>query len=103
MVGSLCMLLVEITRQRVEIPRNHSFRGGEVHMKRACMLIIVALALLLPLGWAVRVSTYARQDTTGIAQRLTVMGTWNAHNYDLVYTVAFSNQQQPDGPLVAYR
>lgn len=72
-------------------------------MKRTLLLIVMILALLLPMAWGVRAATYARQITTTGAQKLTVRGTWNTHNYDLVYTVAFSSTQQPNGPLVVYR
>ena len=36
-------------------------------------------------------------------QPLKITGTWNTHPYDLLYTVAFSSEQQPNGPLVVYR
>lgn len=69
-------------------------------MKRTLLLILLILTLVVPVGWFVHVATYARQNSF---QPLTTVGVWNAHNYDLVYTVAFSSQQQPDGPLVVYR
>ncbi len=72
-------------------------------MKRTFLLVVVLLALVLPIGWVVRVSTFARVHPTTGAQSLTVRGTWNTHDYDLIYTVAFSSAEQPNGPLVVYR
>ena len=72
-------------------------------MKRTLLLLLLVLMLVVPVGWAARELTYAQQDTMAPYQKLTAMGTWNTHNYDLVYTVAFSSQQQPNGPLVVYR
>ena len=74
-------------------------------MKRTLLLIILILALVMPIGWLVRGSTLARQATltTALGQKLTVRGLWNASSDDLVYTVAFSRQEQPNGPLVVYR
>jgi len=74
-------------------------------MKRTLLLIILVLALVVPVGWLVRGSTLARQAilTMALGQKLTVRGVWNAHDYDLVYTVAFSREEQPNGPLVVYR
>lgn len=34
---------------------------------------------------------------------LTTLGSWQARNVDLVYSVAFSSAAQPNGPLVVYR
>jgi hypothetical protein len=36
-------------------------------------------------------------------QPFVVKGKWQDHAYDLVYSVAFSSQQQPNGPLIIYR
>jgi len=57
----------------------------------------MALALI---NWPVREATYAQ------AGLLFTLGAWNAENADgsdLVYTVAFSRAEQPDGPLMVYR
>ena len=69
-------------------------------MKRTVLLIMLILTLVVPVGWFVQRATYARQNPF---QPLTSAGRWNTHNYDLIYTVAFSSQQQPNGPLVVYR
>ncbi len=71
-------------------------------MKRSLLLILI-LASLIPVGYLVHVATYAQQNTPSTFQALSIAGTWNAHNYDLIYTMAFSSAQQPDGPLVVYR
>src|SRR2546425_11169482 len=71
-------------------------------MKRSLLLILI-LASLIPIGYLVHVATYAQQNTPSTFQALSGAGTWNAHNYDLIYTMAFSGVQQPDGPLVVYR
>lgn len=71
-------------------------------MKRSLLLILI-LASLIPVGYFVHVATYARQNTPPTYRALSIAGTWNTHNYDLIYTMAFSSAQQPDGPLVVYR
>src|SRR5437660_491916 len=71
-------------------------------MKQTLLLIILVLALLTAFGWVVQVATFARGNTAN-NQVLSLSGTWNARNYDLVYTVAFSRAEQPYGPLVVYR
>jgi len=71
-------------------------------MKRSLLLILI-LASLIPVGYFVHVATDARQNTPPTFQALSTAGTWNTHNYDLIYTMAFSSAQQPDGPLVVYR
>ncbi len=47
--------------------------------------------------------THVHVEKTVSGQPFVVKGNWQNHTYDLVYTVAFSSQQQPDGPLVIYR
>ena len=68
-------------------------------MKKTVFLIIL-LGVLLSLVVSWRVVTYARQAAP---QALVTSGTWQAQNQDLLYVVAFSSLQQPDGPLVVYR
>jgi len=68
-------------------------------MKKTLFLIIL-LALLLSLVVSWRVVTYAHQSTP---DSLSVAGTWQAQSQDLLYIVAFSSTQQPNGPLVVYR
>ena len=70
-------------------------------MKRSLLLILLVV-LILPISWAVHLSSYARQSNGASTQSLAITGAWNRHPYDLVYTVAFSSEQQPDGPLVVY-
>jgi hypothetical protein len=74
-------------------------------MKRTVFLPIALLSMLLFSGFAHFPSTDAQvyAQKTGYGQPLMVKGNWQTHAYDLVYTVAFSSQQQPDGPLVIYR
>jgi hypothetical protein len=56
------------------------------------------LALLL---WPFRSGIQAR--SANASPKLTTIGDWSQHNFDLIYTMAFSSAQQQDGPLVAYR
>lgn len=71
-------------------------------MKRTFLLILL-LIVVLPISWAIHLSSHAQQSNGVSMQPLTIMGAWQTHPYDLVYTVAFSSEQQPDGPLVVYR
>ncbi|HLX40413.1 MAG TPA: hypothetical protein VKR42_07770, partial [Ktedonobacteraceae bacterium] len=71
-------------------------------MKRT-FLFIFLLIVLLPISWAIHLSSYAQQSNSAHQQAVTIAGAWNVHPYDLIYTVAFSSEQQPDGPLVVYR
>src|SRR6266853_4320380 len=71
-------------------------------MKRSLLLILLVI-LVLPVSWAIHLSSYARQSNGANTQSPAITGIWNTHAYDLVYTVAFSSEQQPDGPLVVYR
>lgn len=74
-------------------------------MKRIVCIPIVLLTILLFSGFAhfpsIDVPAHAEKAVHG--QPLIVKGKWQAHAYDLVYTVAFSSHQQPNGPLVIYR
>lgn len=71
-------------------------------MKRT-LLLILSLLLLIPVGLLIHVATYAQQRANGYAATVVATGSWNAHNYELICTVAFSTPQQPYGPLVVYR
>lgn len=71
-------------------------------MKRTFLLILLLL-LLLPISWAIHLSSHAQQSNSANRPSLAIVGAWNTHPYDLLYTVAFSSEQQPDGPLVVYR
>jgi len=71
-------------------------------MKRTLLLIIL-LILALPISWAIHLSSYAQQSNSKYIQSPAITGVWHIHPYDLVYTVAFSSEQQPNGPLVVYR
>ncbi len=71
-------------------------------MKRT-FLFLLLLILLFPAYLAIHFSSHAEQGNGTETRPVTMMGTWNTHPYDLVYTVAFSSQRQPYGPLVVYR
>ena len=71
-------------------------------MKRTLLLIFLVI-LVVPVSWAVHLSSHAQQSNSTYMQPLKITGTWNTHPYDLLYTVAFSSEQQPNGPLVVYR
>src|SRR5437660_8366721 len=67
-------------------------------MKKMLLLILMLLALvILP----VRMSIFASAPPS--LEPLVTKGSWDTHNYDLIYTVAFSSEEQPNGPLVVYR
>src|SRR5450432_1923111 len=74
-------------------------------MKRTVFLPVALLLILLFSGFAHFPSIDAQvfAEKTVYGQPFMVRGNWQAHTYDLVYTVAFSSQQQPNGPLVIYR
>ncbi|MEO8970923.1 MAG: hypothetical protein ABI406_04890 [Ktedonobacteraceae bacterium] len=71
-------------------------------MKRTFLLILL-LILVLPISWTIHLSSHAQQSNGTYTQPLAISGAWQTHPYDLVYTVAFSSEQQPNGPLVVYR
>ncbi len=74
--------------------------------KRSVFLSLALLSLLLFSGWASRLFVYAQSFVTTLTaggQPLVIKGDWQPQNYDLVYTVAVSSQQQPNGPLEVYR
>lgn len=75
-------------------------RFGKPRWKRFLPPLLI-LILLAGIAWPVRQVLFASQQASNPLVMTT--GTWNAHNYDLVYTVALSTSQRPDGPLVAYR
>jgi hypothetical protein len=83
---------------------------------RKTLLLVGILALLVLIAWPVmhfsalfsaRASSNCQNgnasDPLASAGCLVTTGSWSTRNYDLVYTVAFSNEQQPNGPLVVYR
>jgi hypothetical protein len=61
---------------------------------------LLILMLLAGFAWPVHQALYAHNQSNS---NLVTAGAWSQHNYDLVYAVAFSSAQRPDGPLVAYR
>ncbi len=69
-------------------------------MKKTLLLFVI-LGLLLSVIVSVRVVSFAHQQLA--TQPLVTSGNWQDSNYDLLYTVAFSSEQQPNGPLVVYR
>src|SRR5579863_4931342 len=75
---------------------------GQRNMKRT-LLLILSLLLLIPVGLLLHVATYAQQQAQRNGPTVMTTGTWKAHNYDLIYTVAVSTPRQPYGPLVVYR
>src|ERR1700730_15744097 len=79
--------------------------SGGLIMKRRVFLPSLLLSFLLFSGFAHFPSSDAQAHVgkTVSGQPLIVKGNWQDHTYDLVYTVAFSSQQQPNGPLVIYR
>ncbi len=74
-------------------------------MKRTVFLMSILLSFLLFSEFVHFPSIDARAHVGKAVpeQPLVVKGNWQDHTYDLVYTVAFSSQQQPNGPLVIYR
>ena len=73
---------------------------GRAEPSWSTLLSIIILMALALINWPVREATYAQ------AGLLFTLGAWNAENADgsdLVYTVAFSRAEQPDGPLMVYR
>ena len=71
-------------------------------MKRTFLLILL-LIVVLPISLALHLSSHTQPSNGASIQSLTITGAWHTHPYDLVYTVAFSSEQQPNGPLVVYR
>ncbi|MGB8344599.1 MAG: hypothetical protein WCD86_06925 [Ktedonobacteraceae bacterium] len=73
-------------------------------MRRTLFLVLALLVLLsAPAAWFLHIPFFGEQHSAPYTRALAVSGAWSAHNYDLVYTVAFSSAAQPNGPLVAYR
>ncbi|MBV9257183.1 MAG: hypothetical protein JO215_04085, partial [Ktedonobacteraceae bacterium] len=74
-------------------------------MKKTVFLLVALLSFILFSGFAHFASTGSQlhMEKTVSGQPFMVKGNWQNHAYDLVYTVAFSSQQQPNGPLVIYR
>jgi hypothetical protein len=74
--------------------------------KRSVFLSLTLLSVLLSSVWINRLPVYAQSLVTlqtGGGQPLVINGDWQPQKYDLVYTVAVSSQQQPNGPLEVYR
>jgi hypothetical protein len=73
-------------------------------MRRTLLVVLILVVLLsAPAAWLLHIPFFGEQPGAPYTQALAVSGDWSAHNYDLVYTVAFSSAVQPNGPLVAYR
>src|SRR6266566_4609055 len=73
---------------------------GRAEPRRSTVFSIIILIALSLISWLVREAVYVQ------AGSLFTTGAWNAENADgsdLVYTVAFSRAEQPNGPLVVYR
>src|SRR5579884_707566 len=77
---------------------------GLLHYRHAlryfAILILVSMVVAL-LAWPFRSEMSAQ--SANASQSLKTVGIWSQHNFDLIYTMAFSSAQQPDGPLIAYR
>jgi len=71
-------------------------------MKKILLLILILMLVALVI-WPIRLSIFAQHSVEPSLQPLVTSGSWNAHNYDLVYTIAYSSKVQPNGPLVVYR
>src|SRR5215471_14180874 len=85
----------------------HLQKRQKSHAKRLALPIIVLMALAL-ISWPVRQAMFARytqqaQAPSTQAGSLFTTGSWKARDLDLLYTVAFSRAEQPNGPLVVYR
>ncbi len=75
----------------------------EIALKRTLFLLgILALLLIVSLAWSMRALLFA-SSLPQTAGPFVATGNWQAHPYDLIYSVAFSSAQQPDGPLLVYR
>src|ERR1700692_3264155 len=70
-------------------------------MKRTLLLVATIALLLLILFSSAHAFIYAHKVDS--VAPLSVAGTWRTHAYDLLYTVALSSEQQPNGPLIVYR
>ena len=75
-------------------------RDTEKYRWRRLLQSALILVLLAGLAWPVYQALSAQQRASG---DLLTTGRWEKHAYDLVYELAFSSAQQPDGPLVVYR
>lgn len=81
-------------------------QGVERLMKRTALILLVIAVLCVPSGWFLHQTTLALQSGTHSSrdgQPLVTTGRWSVERDDLVYIVAFSSEQQPNGPLVVYR
>lgn len=72
---------------------------GKSRWKRFLPPLLI-LMLIAGIAWPVRQALFAGQQTSN---PLVTAGSWSYHSDDLIYTVAFSTPQRPNGPLVAYR
>lgn len=70
-------------------------------MKRTLLLVATIALLLLILFSSTHAFIYAHKGDAVAA--VSVAGTWRTHADDLLYTVAVSSEQQPNGPLIVYR
>lgn len=70
-------------------------------MKRTLLLLATLILLLLIVFGSTHVFIYAQKGNA--VAPLAVSGVWRTHPYDLLYTVALSSEQQPNGPLLVYR
>lgn len=80
---------------------------------RKTLLLVGILALVVLIVWPVMALFSAQASSNcqngnasnplASAGCLVTSGSWSTRNSDLVYTVAFSSEQQPNGPLVVYR
>ena len=77
------------------------FRGYQFDMKRTLLLLATLVLLLLVLFSSTHVFIYAQKGNA--VAPLAMSGVWREHPYDLLYTVALSSEQQPNGPLIVYR
>lgn len=71
-------------------------------MKKLLLFMLILMSLVT-VSWPIQHAIYARQVSSPAAQMLLTTGNWQTHNFDLVYTVAFSTEQHPNGPLLVYR
>jgi hypothetical protein len=73
-------------------------------MRRTLFLVVIlGIVLLAPVAYFLHIPFFGEQQNGSYTRALAVSGDWSAHNYDLVYTVAYSSAAQPNGPLVVYR
>jgi hypothetical protein len=94
------MLILEVVEDMARSSDLRKHSQSDTLSRKKVLLPVLFLVLLASIAGPIQRALDVHRQLDSV---LVTTGTWRGHKQDLIYTVAFSDPQQPDGPLIAYR